>query len=82
MRCSDVTGFLSFNLCRGKKKCLYFYFFPVSVPMSGLLELVANSQPSGLCSPLCFFCEENDNMKKKGGGEEHYILNCLREIIA
>lgn len=35
-----------------------------------------------MCSPLCSFCEENYNVKRKGGREEHYILNSLREIIA
>ena len=46
------------------------------------LGLVASSGKPGICSPLCFFCEENYNVKRKGGGEEHYILNSLREIIA
>lgn len=32
--------------------------------------------------PLCSFCEENYNLERKGGGEEHYILNSLREIIS
>lgn len=50
--------------------------------MSGLPELVAGSRQSGICPPLCSFCEENYNLKRKGGGEEHYILNSLGEIIA
>lgn len=50
--------------------------------MSGLLELAASSLYSEICSPLCSFCEESYNMKRKGGREEHYILNSLRKIIA
>lgn len=57
-------------------------FFSLSVSVSGLLEFVASSQLSGICSLLCSFCEENYNVKRKGGGEEHYLLNSLREIIA
>lgn len=90
MQCPNLTGFLSFpslwNLCRRKKKkkkkaC---FFFPLSLICSCVwwLGLVASSGKPGICSPLCFFCEENYNMKRKGGGEEHYILNSLREIIA
>lgn len=66
-----------------KKEIASVIFFPsLSVPLSGLLELVAGSQQSGICPPLCSFCEENYNLERKGGGEEHYILNSLGEIIA
>lgn len=67
-----------------KKKRLasVFLLFSLSVPVSGSLELVAGSQQSGICPPLCSFCEENYNLERKGGGEEHYVLNSLREIIA
>ena len=60
------------------------FFFPLSLICScvWLLGLVASSGKSGICSLLCSFCEENYSVKRKGGGEEHYILNSPGEIIA
>lgn len=88
MQCPNLTGFLSFPSLKspqaGGKKKKSLFFFPLSLICSCVwwLGLVASSGKPGICSPLCFFCEENYNVKRKGGGEEHYILNSLREIIA
>jgi len=73
---------------QGEKKCLCVcvcvcVFSPLPYLFLCLeVGLVASSGKPGICSPLYSFCEENYNMKRKGGGEEHYILNSLREIIA
>lgn len=82
IRCSNITGFLSFNLHNlsgwKKKKPV---FFSLSVPMSGLSELAVSSAAQNMFS-IVFFLWRKLQCEKEGGGEEHYILNSLREIIA
>lgn len=87
MQCPNLTGFLSFPSLKSpqaekKKKACFFFPSPLSVPVSGGWVQLQALESLEYVLHCVFFCEENYNVKRKGGGEEHYILNSLREIIA